>query len=272
VSANRSLRAGLLAVLVGALALAAPAAAQASYDVAVEQTVSAHVVSPGATVKIVSTVKNVGTETATEVGVELGSLAAHGAGADTPYQSVATTQGQCTIESGQGYGYTYHFIVCKLGDLAPGAGARIEATVVIDQTAVHSTTLLGRGGEGLANDDDFQNNQVSDRITASAPPLVAGSKKIKIGGLPKGCASGDFTLKASSAAPGVKKMRVSLDLGFDENGVGHDFAKNSSGHRIVATVPVTRIAFELGKTYTLKIKAKRGGAGPLVATVSFQIC
>jgi hypothetical protein len=261
-----------LAVFLGVLGLAVPAAAQASFDVSVEQTVSTHQVAPGGTVKITATVKNVGSEAAPEVGVELNSLAAHGAGADNPYQSVTVSQGTCTIESGQAYGYTYHFTPCKLGELAPGASVRIEATVQINQTAVHSVVLLGRGGEGLATDDNFQNNQVSDRITVSSPPVVTGSKKIKISGLPKGCASGDFTLTASSSAKGVKKMRVSLFLGFNDEGEGGEFQKTAKGHRIAAKVPVSRITFELGKVYTLKIKAKRGSAGALVSTVSFQIC
>jgi hypothetical protein len=262
----------LLALAVAVLGLSAPAAAQASFDLAISQTVPTHVVAPGGTVRVSATVKNVGSEAAPEVAAELGSLAAHGAGADNPYQSAATSQGTCKIETGHAYGYPYHWVVCELGELAPGASVQIEATVQVNQTAVHSATLLGRYAEGLLTDDEFHNNQASDRITVNSPPVVTGSKKIKISGLPKGCASGDFTLVASSRAKGVKKMRASLFLGFDDEGVGGDFEKTVRGHRLVAKVPVSRIDFELGKSYTLKIKAKRGGAGPLLATVSFQIC
>jgi uncharacterized protein DUF11 len=272
VSPPRSLRAGLLALFVAGLGLGVPAAAQASFDLAMGQTPSAHVVAPGGTVKISATVKNVGDVAAPEVDAELDSLAAHGAGADNPYQSFTVSQGHCRIESGQAYGYTYHYLVCQLGELAPGASAQIEATVQIGQTAVHSAVLLGSGGVGLLTDDDPQNNQAADRITLNSPPVVTGSKKIKISGLPKGCVSDPFTLVASSGAKGVKKMRVSLFLGFDDEGVGGEFQKTVRGHRIAAKVPVSRIAFELGKAYTLKIKAKRGSAGALLATVSFQLC
>jgi len=268
----RSIRVGLLAFAVGILGLSVPAAAQASFDLAVTQTVSAHQVAPGGTVKISATVKNAGSEAAPEVAMELDSLAAHGAGANNPYRSVTASRGSCKIEEGQGYGYTYHFAVCQLGELAPGASVQIEATVEIDQTAVHSAVLLGRYAEGVLTDDEFHNNQASDRITVNSPPVVTGSKKIKIGGLPKGCASDDFTLTASSSAKGVKKMRVSLFLGFGDEGEGGEFQKTVRGHRITAKVPVSRIVFELGKVYTLKVKAKRGSAGALQATVSFQVC
>lgn len=260
------------AFFVAVLGLSVPAAAQASFDMAIAQTPSAHVVAPGGTVKISATVKNLGSAADPEVDAELDSLAAHGAGADNPYQSFTVSQGQCTIETGQAYGYTYHFLVCKLGELAPGASAQIEATVQINQTAVHSAVLLGGGGEGLLTDDNFTNNTAADRITANAPPVVTGSKKIKLKGLPKGCASEDFTLVASSSAKGVKKMRVSLFLGFNDEGVGGEFEKTVHGHRIVAKVPVSRIDFQLGKTYELKIKAKRGSAGALKKTVSFEVC
>jgi hypothetical protein len=269
---NRILRAGSLAILVGVLGLCVPAAAQASFDIAITQTPSAHVVAPDGTVKISATVKNVGSVADPEVDAELDSLAAHGAGANNPYQSFTVSQGQCTIESGEAYGYTYHFLVCKLGELAPGASAQIEATVEIDQTAVHSAVLLGGGGIGLLTDDNPGNNMASDRITASSPPVVVGSKQIKLSGLPKGCASEDFTLVASSNAKGVKKMRVSLFLGFDEEGVGGEVQKTVGGHRIVVKIPVSRIDFQLGKSYTLKIKAKRGSAGALLKTVSFEVC
>lgn len=253
-----------MAFFVGVLGLSVPAGAQASFDMAITQTPSAHVVAPGGTVKISATVKNVGTVADPEVDAELDSLAAHGAGANNPYQSFTVSQGNCTIESGQAFGYTYHFLVCKLGELAPGASAQIEAMVQINQTAVHSAVLLGGGGVGVLTDDNFENNIASDRITINAPPVVTGSKQIKLKGLPKGCVSEDFTLTASSKAKGVKKMRISLfDAGFE---------KTARGHRITAKVPVSKIEFQLGKTYELKIKAKRGSAGALLKTVSFEIC
>ncbi len=253
-----------MAFFVGVLGLSVPAGAQASFDMAISQTPSAHVVAPGGTVKISATVKNLGSVADPEVDAELDSLAAHGAGANNLYQSFTVSQGHCTVEGGQAFGYTYHFLVCKLGELAPGASAQIEATVQINQTAVHSAVLLGGGGEGLLTDDNFENNTSADRITVNAPPAVSGSKQIKLKGLPKGCVSEDFTLVASTKAKNVKKMRVSLfDAGFE---------KSVSGHRIAVKVPVSHIEFQLGKIYTLKIKAKRGSAGALLKTVSFEIC
>jgi Domain of unknown function DUF11 len=261
---TRFLPASLLTLCVAVLCLVAPAAAQASFDLAITQTPSAHVVAPGGTVTISSTVKNVGSVADPEVDAELDSLAAHGAGANNPYQSFTVSQGQCAIESGQAYGYTYHYLVCRLGELAPGQSARIEATVQVNQTAVHSAVLLGGGGVGLLTDDNSSDNTASDRITVNAPPVVTGSKQIKLSGLPKGCASEDFTFTASTAVKGVKKMRASL---FEA-----DFEKTVRGHRIVAKIPVSHLEFQLGQVYTVKIKAKRGSAGALLKTVSFEVC
>jgi hypothetical protein len=263
-SRTRFLPAGLLTLCVAVLGLSVPAAAEASFDLAITQTPSAHVVAPGGTVTISATVKNVGSVADPEVDAELNSLAAHGAGANNPYQSFTVSQGQCTIESGQGYGYTYHYLVCRLGELAPGQSARIDATVQVNQTAVHSAVLLGGGGVGLLTDDNFSDNMASDRITVNTPPVVTGSKQIKLTGLPKGCASEDFTLTASTAVKGVKKMRVSL---FEAG-----FGKTVRGHRIVAKIPVSQIDFQLGQVYTVKIKAKRGSAGALLKTASFEVC
>jgi hypothetical protein len=60
--------------------------------------------------------------------------------------------------------------------------------------------------------------------------------------------TGDFTLRASTKAPGVKKAKL------------------------VAKVPGSHFAAELGKTYTLHIKAKRGGGRKLETVVVLKAC
>jgi hypothetical protein len=157
--------------------------------------------------------------------------------------------------------------------LAPGASAKVTATVEANETAVHSAILLPNAYEGGYYDDQNADNAAHDRITVSVPPVVKGSKKVRIQGLPAGCVAGDFPLTVSTTAPGVKKIQASLDLGFDAEGVGHSWRRVAHGTRLHVTVPASQI-FEpiLGATYTLHVKAKRGAAGALERTVEFQLC
>lgn len=262
----------LAAVGVAIVALVLPAAAQASYDLAISEVPSAKVVDKGQQVSFAITVANQGTEAAEKVFVNLYSLRGHGQGAANPYKSVTTSQGSCKDESGSAYGYYYYSFVCELGPLASGASAHLTAVVEVNESMNHFAALLPNAYEGGYQDSDNSDNEAIDRITASSPPIVSGSKKIRLSGLPDGCASKDFTLRASTNVKGVKKMRAGLYLGLDEEGVGHEWQKVSNGSHLSAKVPVSRITPELGASYELKIKAKRGGAKPLKVTVTFQLC
>lgn len=264
-----------LAIIGGAcVALALPASAgAASIDLGISQQPSATIVNAGDTVTIKVTVSNAGGETYEQVFASLDSLKSHGKGADDPYLSVSASQGSCKDTSGPAYGYFYNVIVCELGALASGASAQITATVKINETAIHTASLLPNAYEGGFNDDNNGNNQAYSRITASTPPTISGSKKIKLKGIPAGCVPGDFTLKASTKTPGVKKMSAKLDLGFDAEGEGHEWRKVVRGARLVAKVPVSQITADtFDAVYTLKVKAKRGARGPLEAIVNFQLC
>jgi hypothetical protein len=251
-------------------ALALPAAAHASYDIAVSQTQSATVIEKGGLVTFTAEVKNQGTAVAENVYVEMSSLGGHGLGADDPYQSFSTSQGTCADRSGAAYGTVYHLIVCELGPLAPGAGARITAVVRANQSAHYFAYLLPTPYEGGYQDDDNSDNAASARVTVSTPPTLTGSKKIKVTGLPKGCAPGDFTLRAVANVSGVKKMKASLFYLVD--GEGKTFQKSANGDHLSAKVPVSLLSNELGLFYKLVIKAKRGGGKHLTTTVTFQPC
>jgi hypothetical protein len=236
------------------------------------QSVGEHIVKPGQQVPVDVTVANHGTA-GQEAFVEISSLRAHGKGADNPYSAISTSQGTCENTTSHAYGYVYQFVVCTLGTLAPGATARVTVTVQANETAVHSAILLPNAHEGGYNDDQNADNSANDRITVSVPPVVKGSKKVKVGGLPGGCVDGDFPLTISTSAPGVKKVQASLDLGFDSEGVGHSWTRVAHGSRLQVTVPASRISEPvLGATYTLHLKAKRGAAGALERTVEFQLC
>jgi hypothetical protein len=255
------------AVVVGALAL--PGVARAANDLAISQTQSAKVVAKGEAVTFNVEVRNVGTGNEA-VFVDLDSLSGHGRGADAPFTSFSASQGTCADRSGEAFGYFYNVVVCELGALAPGASAQITATVKANQSANYFATLLPNAVEGGYQDADNSNNAASGRVTVSLPPTISGSKKIKLKGLPSGCAPSDFTLRAIGKAPGVRKMKAILFYWEGEEGV--TWSKSSKGNHLKARVPVSRLSNELGLFYQLKIKAKQGGGKHLTTTVTFQPC
>jgi hypothetical protein len=249
--------------------LALPATAQASrFDLSLSQVASANVVDAGGQVTFTVTVTNKGTEPNEAVFVNLFSLKGHGRGANNPYQSVSTTQGACPDQSEGGY----HQLVCSLGPLASGASLKIVAVVQVNESMNHIAALLPNPFEGGYNDEVATDNESVLRTTASVPPTVSGSKKIKLTGLPPGCAPGDFTIGATTKVKGVKKMRASLFLSPNQEGESHTWQKVTQGNHLRAKVPASQLAPELGVFYKLKVKAKRGGAPPLTVTVTFQPC
>lgn len=255
-----------------AASLATAAAAQASVDLAISQAPSAEEVAAGAAVTIPVTITNRGTEGFEQVFVNLFSLRGHGLGANNPYQSVSATQGSCKDESGSAFGSTYHSIVCELGALAAGASARITAVVQVNESMNHIAALIPNPYEGGFSDADNSNNESVVRISASKPPIVTGSKRITLSGLPAGCVSKDFTLGAVARAKGVKKMAASMFLGQNAEGEGLEWRRSKPGSRLTITVPASRLAPELGAVYKLKLKAKRGRLGPLKKTVLLEVC
>jgi hypothetical protein len=244
--------------------LAAPAAAQANFDLSITSSPSARLVARGQTVNFEFTVANRGTEAAKAVFVNLFSLRGHGLGANNPYISVSPSQGICKDESAATSGYQTW--TCELGPLAPGASATIKAAVTVNESMNHIAALLPNPFEGGYQDGDNSNNEAVDRIAVSTPPAVSGSKAIKLKGLPTGCVPGNFTLRASTNASSVKKMSASMELG---EGF---WQKVVRGRKLVTKVPASRLAVELGKTYTLHIKAKEGGGRKLEKLVVLTPC
>ena len=257
----------LAAALIAVLAL--PAVAHASrFDLALSQSASANVVDAGGQVTFAVTVTNKGTEANEGAFVNLFSLKGYGRGANNPYRSVATSQGECPDKS-EG---EYHQLVCSLGPLASGASAKIVAVVEVNESMNHIAALVPNPYEGGYVDENEADNESVLRISASLPPTVSGSKKIKLSGLPSGCTTGDFTIRASTKVKGVKKMRASLFLSPNAEGESHTWQKVAQGNHLRAKVPASLLAPDLGVFYKLKVKAKRGGAKPLTTTVTFQPC
>src|SRR4051812_42501870 len=116
---RRSVRAkcGIATVLViTATLVAVPAAASGAEDVAITQSVSAHVVPAGQTVTITATVKEQGTEAMQAVGVSFFGLAGPEKIATNRYASPTTTKGSCKVETFA----TFQEVNCAIGHMEPG--------------------------------------------------------------------------------------------------------------------------------------------------------
>jgi hypothetical protein len=266
-----------VAVLLVLAWLAIPAAAQAAgTDLGVTQTLTATKAKPGGTIKVSSTVANLGTEPVSEAFVELAVLKGKILVFETkdPYTSFSTSQGSCALNSERGI--TPQALVCSLGPLAPGQSAQINASIRVRESAVQTTTLLPKPGENEYTDAVKSNDARNQPFYLNVPPTVSGSKQLKLIGLPKGCVTGNFTLTVRSKVPGTKKMRIDGDLGFDKNGRHLLFKKEVKGPAIKMKVPASRAEFQIDEgafpSYTLTVKTKLGGGRALKTTIKFKRC
>jgi hypothetical protein len=253
--------------------LALPAAAQATTDLGITQTVSTNVVKPGGQIEVEVTVTNLGdvTSPANDVYAYLHSYRQYAQGADAPYRSFSNTNGSCFDDSGPAYGYIYHALNCSIGSLASGESARITAVVAVNESFRHFADLYADSPDVDYYDEISSDNHAVDKIAQDVPPALTGSKKVVLKGLPQGCASGDFTLRATAKAPKVKKMQASLYLG-EKLGDGQTWRKTRHGSHLVVKVPVSQINDPvLNQVFKLKVTAKLGGKA-LQRVVAFQLC
>jgi Domain of unknown function DUF11 len=262
-------------VLAATWLLAGPVTARASVDLAVTESASASVVKKGETVTITATVKNLGTEAnQRDPKLQLAGVAGPHGIAENPYQSFSASQGSCSDES-EG---TQLVLTCELGTIAGGASVQITEVVTMKETMRHSAVLVIGPEGGLDHfeepgETNTSNNGDEIKVSASAPPVLTGSRKIRLSGVPNGCVSGDFPLRVIVAAKAVKKVIVSLFLGSDKPGSG-EWRRVAHGSRLKAIVPASRISASsnLAATYKLKIKARLKGGTRLKRTIEFQLC
>jgi hypothetical protein len=110
-------------------------------------------------------------------------------------------------------------------------------------------------------------------VAAGVPPVVTGSAKVKLAGLPETCAPGDFTLTITSRAPRTRQIRARLFLGYDEVGEGITFERSAKGRRLRATIPVSELYEpKIGRPHKITVYAYRKGAHALKRTISFEPC
>ena len=242
---------------VAIVALVLPASASA--DLVVTQTASPKPVSKGELVTITVSIANPGPASAgsEESQVEIFPLRGgteHPAA--NPYQSVAASQGTCTITPTG----AYQVADCAFGELAPGASAQIVAVLQVNESMNHVAAPKTGTWSEL-------------NVAASTPPTVTGAKQIRLAGLPTGCVPGDFALTVTVQAARVTKVSATLDLGFDDTGEGLTWRRSAHGRRLTATVPASRIfSPRLGKEYRLRLQATRKGGRALKRTVTFELC
>lgn len=264
---RRRAKGPILAAATAATALAFPAAASASFDVAVTQTESADRVDPGASVTYTVTMTNQGTETFDAAGLDLFSLTPGGAGAvpANPYRSVSQSQGSCAISpAGE-----YQQVLCSIGSLAPGASAQVSAVVEAHESMDHVAGLL-RCDDGpdscvATSDQDPFDDEVRERLTVIVPPKISGSRKVKLKGLPDGCVAGDVVITAKAKGPKVKEIKAKL--------IGRNVSERlgrSSGRKLKFTIPGSEL--EQALFYELNVNVTRKGGPGFKRAVELQAC
>src|SRR5215208_3692656 len=176
--------------------------------------------------------------------------------ANNPYDSVTASQGACTITPTG----AYQVADCALGEMPAGASAQIIAVLRVNESMNHVAAPKSATWSELS-------------VAASTPPVVAGSAKLKLAGLPGGCVPGDFTLTVTAPARRAKQVRATLFLGYDDTGDGITWQRSAKGRRLKITVPASQILEpRTGKAYKLTLQATRRGAPALKRTVTFELC
>jgi Domain of unknown function DUF11 len=246
-----------MAALVAGALLVVPAGASA--NLVVTQSASPKPVKKGELVTITVTATNSGPRTlsGTDAGVDLFSLlGSTDRAADNPYQSAVPSQGTCELKP-QG---AYHVASCLLGELGVGASAQITAIVRVNESMNH-----------VAAPPNDTWSEIP--VAAGVPPVLRGSAKVTLAGLPETCALGDFTLTITSRAPRTRQIRASLFLGYDEEGAGITYERSAKGRRLKATIPVSKLYEpKIGRPHKITIYAYRKGAHALKRTISFEPC
>ncbi len=264
---SRARRFGLGACAVGVALAVAPAAASAELTVSMS---GPHGPVPkGDTATYTATVTNTNDPSSLfpeEHGVllELSQLRVIGdRPVQNPYGKSSTTRGTCTPMDYPSKFGPYHALDCALGTLAPGATAKVTAGVQINESMRHSAYSVSNGAEDTV-------------VTyVSAPPEISGSKKLKIKGLPDGCASQPFKLKVR--AKGAKKLTGRIDGPRSADGKpvafgigGSDKLKGGKGGKLKHRVATDELEPDLYYEIALKAKYKHGPKQK--ATALFQVC
>ena len=189
-----------------------------------------------------------------------------------PYISLTSSQGSCTIDPPNSHGYTGG--ECALGTVSTGASVQVQGVVQANYSMDHRAVLfLGCDPSGGGSCFPFFTD--GERTTVTHPPTLSGSEKIRVTGLPPGCATSAFTAKAKAKAKGVRSMTATLSGPRNEFG-GHVDGDSFSGRiarkagsRLKAKVPAETLDDGF---YKLTFLALRKGVPNLKTAATFQVC
>jgi hypothetical protein len=250
----------VLAAVAVPLVFPVPASAQGYAEFQVTMTGDPGPIPKGQSANYVTTVQNVGSESG-NAELQLSSYRVDGERpVPNPYLDFSASTGSCERAQWDTKFGTYYFLNCVL-PLAPNQSAQVHSTVQINESMDHNSFVSGGGSAEVTT-------------LVNAPPVKSGSKKIKVKGLPDGCASGDFKLKAK--ARGAKKIVATLRGPLNADGKPEDGGFSDTRKLETAKGAKLKAPIDVGKLesayYEIKLAAKYDGKPKQKASVLFQSC
>jgi hypothetical protein len=186
-----------------------------------------------------------------------------------PYFSISASQGSCSVDPPDSYGYTGGS--CYLGNVPAGGSVSIQGVVQANWSMRHLVTLFYCDPYASPTCGPFF---TSGEITGVIhPPSLSGSQKFKVSGFPPGCVTDAFTARAKAKGEGVRS--VSATLSGPKNEYGGP-AEGASGTERIAKKPGRKVKAEIADLeagfWELTFLALRKGAPNFKRTLTFQVC
>jgi hypothetical protein len=257
------MRCRLAVIAIGAVsALVAPATANAELAVSISGPQGP--IPKGDAAEYTATVANSSGFSEPGVSLELSSYRLQSSRpVPNPFRDFSSTKGSCTPTDYPSKFGPYLTLSCAIGNLAPGASARVTASVEINESMELYASL------GAYSPQDSVITYVN------APPEISGSTKLKLKGLPDGCAGESFTLKAK--AKGAKKIVGRIDGPRTADGKPapldesvSEKLKAARGSKLKRSVEVDGLAPAF--FYEIVVSAKYRNGPKQQSTALFQVC
>jgi len=258
-------------VVLALLAADAPPAIPQTPALSVTQQVSSRLVEPGTPITITITVAATGARPVDDVEVDTISRRPEALdGLNDPHTSVTTTQGACAIVPG--FTPPTNELSCKLGTIQPGTSVTITTSVTMTQAA----DLFVLAGVGV---------ETNDIVNVDGPPVITGSRRAKLAGIPKGCVPGDFRLTITApASPKATSVEAYASLPESPNDSSDLtlWKATARGTRLRTVVPASKIVItqtnssgdrvKFDQAYQLHVIVHRRHAAALKTTIAFKLC